>query len=90
MPVYYLELFSLLLFDVKPYPVGRAGVPADRAAFYAGGDLLEPRNRIIEELLIAFAEIALSIVVFIIPAGPVFHTSAPADIEVPAYEAFVA
>ncbi len=87
---FYLgPLFSLLLLDAQPYLVGRTGVPADRTVFYAGRDLHEPRQRIIEELPVAFAEIALSFAALLIEAGSVFQTTAAADIEVSAYEAFV-
>jgi len=36
-------------------------MPGDEAIPYPGGDLHEPRDRVIEELLIAFAEVVLSI-----------------------------
>ncbi len=90
MPGFYLEpLFSQLLLDAQPYLVGRTCVPADRTVFYAGSDLLESWQSIIKELPVAFAEIAFSFAALLIPADSVFHTTAAADIEVSAYEAFV-
>ena len=83
------QLFSPLLLDAQPDLFGRTCVPADRAVFYAGRDLYEPWNRVIEELLIAFAEIAFSFIALLVQTCSVFHTTAAADIEVPAYETFV-
>ena len=79
----------LLLLDVQPYLVGRTCVSADRTVFNSDRDLHEPWNRVIEELLVAFAEIALAFIALLIHTCSVFHTSAATDIEVPAYEAFV-
>ena len=64
-------------------------MPVERTVFYAGRDLLESRQSVIEELPVAFAEIAFSFAALIIPTDPVFQTTAAADIEVSAYEAFV-
>ena len=93
MPVFpgfsHDRLFWPLLLDAHPDLVGRTGVPADRAVLHAGGNLHKPRHGVIEELPVAFAEIALSPAARLIPSGPVLHTTATADIEVSAYEAFV-
>jgi hypothetical protein len=66
---------------------------ADRTVFYAGCDLHESRRRVIEELLIALAEIAFSILVKFQGPGiepqPVFQTAAAADIEVPANKTLI-
>jgi hypothetical protein len=78
-----------LLVYVKPYLIGRAGVPAERTVFDAGSDLFESRQSMIEELPVTLAEIAFPFGVFIIPANPVFHTPTPADIEVSADKALV-
>ena len=64
-------------------------MPAGRAVFNVCCDLFESRQSVIEELPVALTEIALSLFVFIIPAMPVFHTPAPADIKVPANEALI-
>jgi hypothetical protein len=65
-------------------------VPAGRAVFDSCRDVHEPGHRVIEELLITFAEKTLSCVILIIPSCPVFHTATPADIEVLTNQAFVA
>jgi hypothetical protein len=83
------RLFWPLLLDAQPDIVGRAGVPVYRTVFYAGGDLHEPWQRVIEELPVTFTEITFSFAILIIPVNPAFHTSAAADIEVSANEAFV-
>ena len=64
-------------------------MPADRAVFYGSRDLHEPRQSVIEEMLITFAEIILPTGLIFVQADSVFHTAAAADIEVSAYEAFV-
>ena len=83
------RLFWPLLLDAQPYPVGRTGVPADRTRFYAGRDLHKPWQCVIEELPVAFTEIAFPFIALLIPAGPVFQTTAAADIEMPANETFI-
>ena len=74
---------------MEPYLIGRAGVPAYRAVFDTCRDLFESRQSMIEELPVTLTEIAFPFGVFIIPASPVFYTSAPADVEVPANKALV-
>ena len=75
---FYLEpLFWPLLLDAQPYSIGRTCVPADRAVFYADCDLFESRQCVIEELLVAFTEIALPCAAVVIPADPVFHAASP-------------
>ena len=64
-------------------------MPANRTVFNVRCDLFESRQSVIEELPVAFAKITLSLFVFIIRAQSVFHTPAPADVEVPANKALV-
>ena len=79
---------SHFFLDFQENLVPRAGVPAGRAVFNGFGELHEPRHRIIEELLVAFAEIVFSILT--IEPHAIFHTAAPADVEVPANQTCVA
>ena len=67
--------------------LGAARMPAGGTVLYRCGKLDEPGDRVIEELLIAFAEIAFLCALAIIPAGSVFHTTTPADVQVSANEA---
>jgi hypothetical protein len=77
-----------LLLNVQSDAVCGSRAPADGAVFYPRRNAHKSWHGVIKELLIAFAEIVLSNLD--IEPCSVFHAAAPADIEMPANQAFVA
>ena len=51
--------------------------------------LLKPRQRMVEEELVSFAEVAFFAEIFFVERCPVFHTAAATDGKVPADKAFI-
>jgi len=64
--------------------------PCSPAGVNVRGYLHELRHRVIEETLVAFAEIAFSAKTVFIEGGSVFHTSAATDGKMSADQAFIA
>lgn len=85
-----VRLSGVLFFDVQPDTLGRAGVSFQRAILYRSRDLHESRHGMVEKLFVAFAEIAFSREIVVIPTGSVFHAAAPADVKMAADKTFVA
>ncbi len=65
------------------------GLFVNHLGVYSSGYLHKPRHRVIEETLVAFAEIAFPAKVVFVEGGPVFHTPAATDGKMPAEQAFV-
>ena len=68
---------------------GRGTVISSIGGVNIGGYLCKPGQCIIEEELVAFAEIAFFAEVVFVERRPVFHTAASTDGKVPADEAFI-
>ena len=81
--------FLQLLSDFQSDSIGGTGVPCNGTGLNRGSYLLKLRYGIVEELLIAPAEMAFAVLVAIIQTYPIFHAAATADIKMVAEQAFI-
>ena len=81
--------FLQLLLNMQPDSVSRTGVSGSRTGVNSGCYLSKSRQCVIEEPLIALAEIAFPAAAVVVQTESIFHTTAAADVKVFAEEAFV-
>ena len=79
-----------MLFDLPPDSISRTCVSGGRTGANGSRYLRKSRHRIIEEMLISFAEVAFAGRAAVVQTNPIFHTTAATDGKVRADKALVA